>query len=116
MEVDSHNQAAMAQKTQNDSLTMQFNSSAARSIEHLAIQSQETDQILIGFASGKIMQLCLDLGHVKQIIDGESPSFLDFQAYVESRLTVESKEPAGDMIGQGHEDLNMEQSGPFWGA
>ena len=45
------------------------------------------------------MQLCLDLGHIKQIIEESCPPFLDFQSYVESRLSVESKEPVSEMVG-----------------
>ena len=71
---------------------------------------------MIGFSSGKIMQLCLDLALVKGIITENISPFLDFQTYVESRLNVENQKPDSDQMGKGHEDLNMEQAGPFWGA
>ena len=66
-------------------------------MEHLTVRSQETDLIILGFANGKLMQICLDLAHVKGIAtdpDNFAP-FLDFQVFVESRLNIEgcSSEP-----------------------
>lgn len=78
---------------------MPFNCCAARSIEHLTVKSQETDQLLIGFSNGKILQLCLDLGHVRQIAAGNYNPLLDFKAFVESRLSVDNKEIISDLVG-----------------
>ena len=74
--------------------------------------------IIIGFANGKLMQLCVDLAYIRGIInDPENyEPFLDFQLYVEARLNVENSNPDSDQMGKGHEDLNIEHCGPFWGA
>ena len=64
------------------------------------------------------MQLCVDLAYIRGIIndpDNYEP-FLDFQLYVEARLNVENSNPDSDQMGKGHEDLNIEHCGPFWGA
>ena len=79
MEVDTS--AAIIGQTQSSlEIPMQFNCAAAQSIEHLSIKSQDTDQIIIGFANGKLMQLCIDLVHIRGIMnDPENyEPFLDF--------------------------------------
>jgi len=58
-------------------MAFKFNCTAGSSVEHLTIKSQQTDQILIGFANGKLLQICLDLNHVRDIAHGGAP-FLDF--------------------------------------
>lgn len=60
--VDGHNLSS-----DSNFVAMQLNCSAARSMEHLTVVSQETDLIIIGFANGKLLQVCLDLAHVKGI-------------------------------------------------
>mmetsp|Transcript_10240 Transcript_10240/g.13884 ORF Transcript_10240/g.13884 Transcript_10240/m.13884 type:complete len:94 (+) Transcript_10240:647-928(+) len=69
-------------------IAFRFNCTAARSIEHLTTISQQTDTVLVGFADGKLLQICVDLAHLKDVLDEECAAFLDFQAYVETRLNV----------------------------
>lgn len=61
-------------------------------MEHLTVMSQETDLIILGFANGKLLQICLDLAHVKGILsDPENfAPYIDFQVFVESRLNIEN--------------------------
>ena len=92
-------------------ISMQFNCSAARSIEHLTIKSQKTDIVIIGFAYGKILQICVDLCHLQDIeTDPEKwAPFLDFEKFVESRLNVENQELDSAKTQSGlHEDLNID--------
>ena len=108
-------------------ISIQLNCSAARSMEHLTVVSQETDLVIIGFANGKLLQVCLDLAHLKGIaVDPESfTPYLDFQVFVESRLNIDNSNHRNSSSQQDdnqaiskhhHEDLNIEQIGPFWGA
>ena len=61
--------------------------------------------------------MCVDLVHVRDINMDECAPFTDFQAFVEHRMNVEKghAEDGADNDGV-HEDLNLEHSGPFWGA
>lgn len=98
---------------------MQFNCTAGRSIESLTIKSQKTEMVMIGFETGKILQICIDLAHLKNILTEPTTfaPFLDFKKYVESRLNVENQELDAAQVETGqHEDLNLEHNGPFWGA
>ena len=63
-----------------------FNCSAGRSLEHLTSKAQQVDTILIGFANGKLLQICLDLAHMAEIESGDQAPFLDFSAYAAGRL------------------------------
>ena len=67
MEIDTVVAKAQKPDKANPELTIRFNSVAALSIEHLTIKSQDTDQILVGFANGKILQLCLDIAWLRAI-------------------------------------------------
>ena len=50
--------------------------------------------VMIGFETGKILQICIDLAHLKNILTEPTTfaPFLDFKKYVESRLNVENQE------------------------
>ena len=69
----------------------QVNCSAALSIEHLNIDSQETDYIILGFGNGKLLQLSLDIIQTKAIIDDpiENPPFLSYTKFMKARLNLE---------------------------
>lgn len=78
MEVDATATQNLA--THQNFIAMQLNCCAARSMEHLTVASQETDLIIIGFANGKLMQVCLDLAHVKGMVTDpvNFPAYLNF--------------------------------------
>ena len=72
---------------------------------------------MVGFANGKLLQICLDLAHVAEIESGEQAPFLDFSTYAAGRLGLAGQVNDGAEKGSSHDhDLNLEQSGPFWGA
>ena len=50
--------------------------------------------VMIGFETGKILQICIDLTHLRSILTEPATfaPFLDFKKYVESRLNVENQE------------------------
>lgn len=47
--------ASEQQRRETCEIAFKFNCAAARSIEHLTIKSQQTDQVLVGFANGKLL-------------------------------------------------------------
>jgi len=64
---------------------------AARSIEHLRVQQEDTDYLLIGFANGKILQLCVDLKTMMARYGKPLNSMSDYirKAILEKDATVE---------------------------
>ena len=79
---------------------------AARSIENLRVAQEDTDYLLIGFANGKILQLCVDL---KAIFARAGKPMNNMSDYIRKAIL--------------DKDANVEQQpglnlhvGPIWGA
>ena len=89
----------------------QINCSAALSIEHLSIDSQETDYIILGFGNGKLLQLTMDVAQARGIIEDplENPPFLSYTKFMKARLNMEE-----DM--QDDSGVTDDAIGPIWGA
>jgi len=89
----------------------QHNCSAALSIEHLSIDSAETDYIILGFGNGKLLQLTLDVAQVRAIVEDpvENPPYLSYTKFMQARLQME--EDIQDDSG-----ITEDAIGPIWGA
>ena len=68
------------ENSEQEVIMTQINCSAALSIEHLSIESQKTDFIIIGFGNGKLLQIYFDVEMARAILDDpvENPPYLNY--------------------------------------